>query len=131
MLKKYPDKVNLVIKHYPLRKHKFAQKASVAALAAARQDKYNEITKALLKNYRKLNNETIKKCAEEAGLDMQKFDQDFNDPALNKIISQDMRLGSHVKVRGVPALYINGKPVKNRSISGLSQMVEDDLEKLK
>ena len=39
--------------------HKFAVKASRAALAAARQGKYNEISKVFLKNHKKLNPETI------------------------------------------------------------------------
>ena len=78
MLNKYPNEVNLVIKHMPLKMHKFAVKASRAALAAARQGKYNEISKVFLKNHKKLNPETIIQYAEETGLDMQKFHKDYN-----------------------------------------------------
>jgi protein-disulfide isomerase len=111
--------------------HKFAKKASLAALAAAKQNKYNEISKMFLKNYKKLNDETIRKFAEDTGLDMEEFHKDYNDPSNMKIISQDINLGRQVKVRGVPALFINGKSVKNRSLSALSQMVEQALQNSK
>ena len=129
MLNKYPNDVNLVIKHFPLRTHKFAEKAAIAALASAKQNKYNEITKIFLANYKKINDATIKKHAEEAGLDMEKFNEAINDPALKKQVQQDMKLGRSVGVRGVPALYINGRLVKDRSLKGFSQMVEQELKK--
>ena len=119
----------MVIKHFPLRMHKFAEKASIAALAAAKQDKYKEITKVFLANYKGLNDETIKKHAEEVGLDMEKFNKAINNPAFKKQIQQDMKLGSTVGVRGVPALYINGRLAKDRSLKGFTRMVEQELKK--
>jgi protein-disulfide isomerase len=109
--------------------HKFAEKASIAALAAARQGKYEELTVVLLKNFKSLNDATIKKHAETVGLNMEQFNKDMNDPALKKQVQEDMRLGSSVKVRGVPALFINGRAAKQRSLEGFSQMVEQELKK--
>ena len=111
--------------------HKFAEKASIAALAAAKQNKYQEITKILLKNYKNLNDKTITEYAEETGLDMEKFDKSCNDLSIKKIVRQDMDLGRKVKVRGVPAIFINGMTVKKRSLKDLSQMVESELKKTK
>jgi protein-disulfide isomerase len=109
--------------------HRFAEKASIAALAAARQNKYQELTKVLLNDYKKLNDEIIKKHAEDTGLDMEKFNKAYNDPSLKKHVQEDMQLGSSVKVRGVPAIFINGRVAKQRSIQGFSQMVEQELKK--
>lgn len=131
LLEKYPKDVNLIIKHYPLRMHPFAKKASLAALAASKQNKYPEITKVLMSNYKNLNDKTIRKYAEEVGLDMKGFDKDCSDPSLRRIISQDMKLGAKMKVRGVPALFINGRGVKNRSFNTLSNMIESELKKHK
>jgi len=129
LLKKYPTQVNLVIKHFPLRMHQFAEKASIAALAAARQGKYEELTTVLLQNFKSLNDETIKKHAESVGLNLEQFNKDMNDPALKKQVQDDMRIGSSVKVRGVPALFINGRAAKQRSLEGFAQMVEQELKK--
>jgi len=131
LLGKYPKDVKLVIKHFPLRMHKFAEKASLAALAAARQDKFEEMTAILLKNQRKLSDSVIENSAKEAGLDMDRFKKDYKDPALKAVISTDQRVGRSVKVRGVPALFINGRLLKNRSISGMSKIVEEELKKKK
>jgi protein-disulfide isomerase len=129
LLNKYPNEVNLIIKHYPLRMHKFARQASLAALAAAGQGKYNEISRLFFNHFKELNDETIRGYAVEIGLDMKKFDKDYHDPSLNKIIDQDTRLGDRLKIRGVPSVFINGRSAKNRSLSALSEMVEKELKK--
>ncbi len=129
MLKKYPNDVNLVIKHYPLKNHKFAKKASLAALAAAKQGKYAAVTKIFLQNYRKLNDETIKTFVQGTGLDMVVYEKDIKSPALNSILNQDVKTIRQVGVRGVPAVYINGKKAKSRSIDFFSKMIEKELKK--
>lgn len=129
MLKQRPNDVNLVIKHFPLPMHRFAEKASLAALAAARQNKYQELSGALMSDFQNLSDESIKKHAETAGLDMTKFNAAYNDPALKKQIDEDRQLGMSINVRGVPAMFLNGRVVKDRSIQGLSNMIDEELKK--
>ena len=76
-----------------------------------------------------LNDETVKQYAAEAGLDVEKFEKDKADPALQQIILQDVNAARQVKVRGVPALYINGRLVKNRSPNAMSLMIEKELKR--
>jgi len=129
LLKKYPNELNVVIKHFPLRSHKFASQAAVAALAADRQGKYLELIAVMFKNFRSLNEENLKKYAEELGLDPEKLEQDRKDSAYDKQIKDDRLLARRIGVRGVPSLYINGRPVKNRSAQGMSVMVDEELKK--
>jgi protein-disulfide isomerase len=131
LLDKYPNEVNLIIKHNPLRMHRYAENASLAAIASAKQQKYQQITKVFFDNYKSLNDDTIKKYLEEAGIDMEAFNTTYNEPSLKKIISQDLNLSAKVKVRGVPTLFINGRRVKDRSLNALSEMVNQELEKSK
>lgn len=129
LLEKYPDRINVVIKQFPLRSHKFARHAARASLAAARQDKCLEMSKLLFKGARRLNDTTIRKQAETAGLDLAQFDRDYKDPALEKIINRDYGQGRKAKVRGVPAIYVNGKPAKRaRSLPALSEMIDKALK---
>lgn len=109
--------------------HPFAEKASIAALAAAEQGKYQEFSSALLKDFKNLSDQTIKKHAEAVGLNMEKFNTASNNPALKKQIQADLQLGSSVKVRGVPAIFINGRMPKQRSLDGFSKMIEEELKK--
>lgn len=111
--------------------HKAARKAAIAALAAANQGKYHEISKIFLENFRKLNDESIKKYAEQTGLDMQIFESDSKNPVLNSIITRDLTIGSQVKVRGVPTIFINGKRSNKKSLENLTEMIEKELEEIK
>jgi predicted DsbA family dithiol-disulfide isomerase len=119
------------MKNYPIPSHRFARQAALAALAASRQNKYKELTDLFLKNYRKLNDETIKKYAEEVGLDMKQFEKDYADPSLNDMINEDMALAKRINVRGVPAIYINGKAITILSLDSLKQTVEKEISKIK
>ena len=60
---------------------------------------------------------------------MKAFNAAYNDPSLKKTIRQDLNLGVKFKVRGVPTLFINGRRVKNRSLTALSKMVYEELKK--
>ncbi len=127
MLKKYPEKINLVVKHFPLSRHKFAKKAAIAALSAEKQGKYSEMIKILMKNYKNLNDTTIQTYAKEIGLDMEKFERDLKDPSFGKMITDDLRLGRKIKVTSVPSIFINGKPAKKRSLKALSEIIDKEL----
>ncbi len=130
MLEKYPNAVNIVQKHFPLRNHQYARSAALASLAAARQGKYAEITSVMLKDYKTLNEEKITKHAMDLGLDMEKFERDRNSPEVLAILDNDLKLRVKAKVRAVPSIFINGRKAQNRSIGGFIQMIESELSNL-
>jgi len=129
LLNKYPQDLRLVIKHFPLNSHKFANTAAIGALAAERQGKYLELTREMLKNFRSLNEETLIKYAGDVGLDLEKFQQDRADSAFQQQIQRDRQLARRAGVRGVPSLFINGRPVQNRSLQGMAAMIDEELKK--
>jgi len=131
LVDKYPGKVSLTIKHFPLRMHQFAEKASLAALAAARQnqDAYRKLSSLYFKNYKNLNDQTLREYAQQAGLNMEAFDRDRADSALKSIITEDLNLGRKLNIRGVPSVFINGRPFRGRSVDALSKQVEQELKK--
>ncbi len=131
MLDKYPDKVKLVVKHFPLRNHKFARKAAEAALAADAQGKFWDIHHKLFQNYKAINDAKIQKIAEELNLDMKKFNSDMKSPNIRNLINRDMREGRQVGIRGTPTVFINGKRLKNRRLPDFTQMIEAELKKEK
>jgi protein-disulfide isomerase len=69
VLEKYPHDVKIVFKNYPLRNHKFAMKAAIAALAAGSEGKFWEFHDELFKNYNKLNDQKIREIALGLGFD--------------------------------------------------------------
>lgn len=129
MLDKYPDKVKLVVKHFPLSSHKYAHKAATAALAADYQGKFWEFHSQLFKNYKGINDAKIQEIAKELGLDMEKFAKDMQSPTIKGLISRDLNNGKQIGVRGTPTIFINGKALNNRSLPGIYQVIEAELKK--
>ena len=90
VFKKYPNEVKLVHKDFPLRNHKYAQKAAAAALAANRQGKFWEFHDRLFKNANRLNDQKLQEIARELTLNEEKFKKDMQDTEILKMISQDI-----------------------------------------
>jgi protein-disulfide isomerase len=129
VLEKYPNDVKLVFKNFPLSSHKFAFKASVAAMAAHRQGKFWQYHDAVFANYNKLNDRKLDDLAKEVGLDLEKFKKDINDPMLKKKVQQDQQEGVDAGVRGTPTIFINGRRLQQRNLAGFSAMIDSELKK--
>lgn len=127
LLESHPAEVRLVVKHFPLRMHRFAEKAALAALAAASQGKYREMLGRLFQNYKTLNDASLQEYARALDLNVETFERTLESPAQKKQLRADMGLGRSVGVRGVPALFINGRRAKKRSLEALSEMVRREL----
>lgn len=111
--------------------HPFARKAAAAALAAHRQGKFWEFHHKLFESVSAINDEKIREIAKSLKLNMEKFDRDMNDAAIQSIISRDMNDGAQAEVRGTPTQFINGKQLQLRSVQDLFQAVEAELKKKK
>lgn len=124
VMQAYPNQVRVVFKHFPLSMHKFAKQAAVASIAARKQGKFWPLHDQLFANYNKLNEEKIRELAQSVGLDMKRFDEDIQDPALQREVEADMQLGSRSGVRGTPAVYINGSQLNDRSLQGFRKAID-------
>lgn len=128
MMEHYPQEVNLVIKNYPLVSiHAHAMMAAKAALAAHKQGRFREFHSTLFKNYKWLNKDRIERIAEELGLDMDRFNRDLNSPEIETLIERDRGEAKRLGVGSVPAVFINGRLLKNRSRKGFLEMIERQL----
>ena len=119
--------MKLVFKNFPLRNHKFAWPAAIAALAANKQGKFWELHDQLYENYNRLNDQKIRESAQQVGLDMEKFDKDMKDPKLKAIVERDFQEGARAGVRGIPTIFVNGRQLKNRSFQGFQAAIEKEL----
>ena len=133
VMKAYPKNVRYVLKNFPLSFHQNAKPAAKAALAAGEQGKYYEMAELLLQNTRSLNEETFEKLAEEIGLDVARFFDDYRnkDAQWEKIIQDDMNLGKRIDVRGTPTFYLNGKKTSARDVPSLKKEIDQILNEKK
>jgi protein-disulfide isomerase len=129
VLEKNPNQVKLVFKNFPLRNHKFAMEAAIAALAAEKQGKFWEFHDLLFKDYNRLNEPKVKEIAQQLKLDMEKFEKDRKDPQIRAMINRDLAEGNRAGVRGTPTVFINGRLLRNRSPAGFQELIEKALQK--
>ena len=136
---KYPNDVKVAFKHYPLPFHKQAVPAHKAAIAAKKQGKFWEMHDFFFNNQKSLKGKSdaqIKEWAagqaKELGMDVAKFKKDFDDPATQKQIDQDMALGKEVAVRGTPHFFVNGERVKGaKPLPAFESIVKEQLKEAK
>lgn len=131
VLERYPQKVKLVIKQFPLRSHPQAMPAAKAALAAYRQGKFWEMHEKLFEKQKELNEAKIQELARSLGLDMDRFQKDMKDPEIERMIEQDLQNGFKIQVQGTPTVFVNGKLVRRADLRGILEAVESELKKKK
>ena len=131
VLEKYPQTVKVVFKNFPLRSHAFAVKAAAAALAAGSQGKFWEFHDLLFENYNRINDQKIRDIALSLNLDQVEFEKKMNDPAIQQKIGQDVMDGRQAGVNSTPSVFINGRILKNRTLSGFEEVIDQELKKLK
>ena len=130
VLEKYPREVKLVVKQFPvIRRHRYALSAARAALAADAQGRFRAFHERLFENHDALNDAVIRGIAEALGLDLIQFANDMRSPAVQGVITGDVNNGRQAGVRGTPTVFINGKILKSRSLSGFTQRIEEELKK--
>ena len=125
-LKAYPDKVNYLIKHYPLSFHPNARPAAKVALAAGAQGKYIEMVELLLNNGADVSEPKLKEYAKTLKLNEKKLLNDIknNDATYEANIKADLDLGGQVDVRGTPTFYINGKKTNARDAASFKTEID-------
>ena len=131
VLEKNPKTAKIVFKNFPIRSHKFARKAAVAALAADRQGKFWEFHDELFNNYNRLKEEKVQEIAAKLKLNKAQFEKDRKDPLLLEQVRHDFNEGIQAGVRGVPAVFVNGRKLKDRSLKGFQALIDKELETLK
>ncbi len=125
----YPNEVKLYFKNFPLNIHKYSKKASVAALAANKQDKFVVFHNKLFENHRALNEKKILDIAKELGLDMGAFEQDRNSASVSNLVNRDMMEARRMGVRSTPTVFINGKLLKRRNLKNFQLRIDAELKK--
>jgi len=126
----YPDNLRIVFKHFPLRMHRFAAQASLAAMAAHAQGQFWPFHDRLFQNYNNLNAQKVEEIRQELGLNAEKFNSSMKDPALWELIRRDKEEGNAAEVRGTPTVFINGKKFRGpRSLEGFGEVIESMLKK--
>jgi protein-disulfide isomerase len=111
VLAKYPGKVRIAFKHYPIEGHNLAPLAHRAAMAAQEQGKFWEMHDRVFANQRQMARADLLAHATALGLDMPRFTAALDGEKSAAMLARDKAEGDKVGVDGTPTFFINGKPL--------------------
>ena len=124
LLAQNPNKLRIIFKHLPLPMHPQAEPAALAAIAAQRQDKFWEMHDALFQTVN-WTPTTIDETAQRIGLNMEKFRADMASQDIQMQLAKDKSDAQAAEVTATPSMFINGRPVRDRTPSALQKMVDE------
>lgn len=126
-----PGKIKLVIRYAPF--HDGAD-IFVKILEAARmQGKYWETLDVMFKtqniwaSHHSYQPERLWEVLPRAGVDIEQIKQDMHDPAIAKIIEQDMADLKALNVQKTPGYFVNGKPLQTFGYQQLHDLIQSEL----
>jgi len=134
LMKAYPGKIKLIVRYAPF--HKGADVMVKILEASKKQGKYWETLEVMYQTqdkwagHDKPQPELIWKFLQQTGLDLDKVKKDMNDPAIAKIIEQDLSDAKALNVKKTPGFFVNGKPLSSFGRKQLQQMVESEIKEM-
>ncbi len=107
--KRFGDQVHFAYRHFPLSFHPGAQPAAEYSQCAHEQDKFWAMHDEIFANQRGINPDSLRKMAQDVGLDLGKLDECLASGRAAKQVEEDMAKAREVGVRGTPSVYFNGR----------------------
>jgi len=124
-----PGTVRLVFKHNPLDMHRNALNAAAAAMAAARQGRFDAFADWAFQNQSSLDEASLLNAARTLGLDMERFQKDYADPALRMRAKTEGNAAASLGAQGTPSFFVNGQmQVGWASYEAIQQMVQREAD---
>lgn len=129
---RFGDSVEIVLRHFPLERHKHAFAAAQAAEEAFAQGKGWPFVEAVLARTEELDRRgepLLLEVAAELGLDAEEMDTALIDGRHILVVDADQAEGKAIGVKGTPTYVVRGKRLDGgQSQEGLRQHLIDLLE---
>src|SRR6266404_1467996 len=110
------DRMAFTFRHFPQSSiHTHASAAAQAAEAAASQGKFWEMHDLLFRNQRRLADLDLTHLALQLGLEIYRFQADYERAAHLRRIKEDTEGGANSGVRGTPTFFVNGCRYKGKA----------------
>jgi len=132
VLAKYPGKVKLAYRDFPLRQlHPQAQLAAEASRCASEQGKYWEYHDLLFAHPDHQDRDGLIETARTLKLDDKQFDTCLSSGRYKPSIDQDIQIGARSGVVATPGFFVNGTFLNGaQSASTFEQVIDEELSSL-
>lgn len=129
---RYGDRVSFVVRYMPLHGNSVA--AALAAEAAADQGEFEAMYQRLFDTAEQWGHQeasqesTFFGYADDLGLDMERFEIAYNDPATLARIEQSQQDGQALGVQGTPTFFLDGQRLEPTSVADLEAALDAALD---
>jgi protein-disulfide isomerase len=126
-----PGKIKLVLRYAPF--HDNADYFVKILEAAKRQGKYWETLEVMYKSqphwasHHNPQPDKIWQFMPMAGVDVERIKQDMNDPAIAKLIEQDLADAKKLNVQKTPGFIVNGRPLQTFGHQQLQELIMSEI----
>lgn len=128
LMQRYPDRLRLQFRNFPLSFHPQAGLAHEAAMTAARDGHFWEFASFVLDHQESLREQDLIAHAGRVGLDSVKFAKTLQEHRYAPRVEADIQAGQQRGIRGSPVILLNGKRIDGvPSLPVLVQYVEEAL----
>ena len=138
VIEKHKNDVKLVYKNLPLGFHEQAKPAALFARAVKNlygDEKFFEAAAILYsrqKEWKNNHEEKFESYTKELGLDWTKIKAEAAKPETEAAVSEDIREGGNLDLRGVPAFFVNGRKISGaRPAEIFESMIESIIKEKK
>lgn len=121
-----PDTVRVVFKEFPILSPE-SRDAALAALAAGKQGKYNEMHQALMEANSDYSEEAINEIAESVGVDVAQMRKDMASRELQEHVADVRTQAIESGAEATPTFFVNGRVVAGWDPASLNRIVEEEL----
>jgi protein-disulfide isomerase len=127
----YPGKIKLVIRYAPF--HEGASEVVKILEAARKRDKFWETLELLYASqdqwthHHRVMVDQVWPLLERAGLDVRAIRAELNDPAIDRVIQQDLADARVLNVSKTPGFFVNGKPLEPFGAQQLRTLIQSEL----
>ena len=129
LIERYPERVRLVYRHFPLDSiHKHARGAAEAAVCADEQGQFWAFHEKVFENQGALSEADLLTYATDVGLDVSAYKACAASPGTKERVEADVAAGREAGVTGTPAFFVNGIPLSGaRPIEDFVRTIEQEL----
>ena len=126
-----PGKIKLVLRYAPF--HDGADYFVKILEAAKKQGKYWETLDVMYKSqpywasHHNPQPQKIWQFLPKAGLNLDQIRKDMNDPAIVKLIEQDLADAKALNVQKTPGFIVNGKPLQTFGYQQLQELIQSEI----
>lgn len=110
LMDRFPGKIRLAFRHFPLAMHKMAEPAAEMAWCAQQQGRFWPFADAVFSHRGKLSHEVLRDDARQSGIaDMENFNRCVQSGDGKKAVAEDIAEGKRLGIHSTPSLFINGR----------------------